>query len=69
MCKGNMKPDKINYSVDLNARFILIKDVPALVCDQCGEQFLDNEILQKIEDIIKKSKEYNIDFEIIRFAA
>ncbi len=69
MCRGNMKLDKINYSVDLKDRFILIKEVPALVCDQCGEQFLENEILQKIEKIIKDSKEQNIDFEIIRFAA
>ena len=39
MCKGNMVKGSINYPVDQDPRFLLIKYVPALICDQCGDFF------------------------------
>ena len=43
MCKGELIEKKVNYMVDLEKTIIIIKDVPAKVCDQCGEQYFDDE--------------------------
>ena len=59
----------INFPVDLKTRFVLIKEVPALVCDQCGEFFIDDEIHIQIENIIKKVKKANVELEVVKFAA
>ena len=69
LCKGEMQQENINYPVDLKDRFILIKGVPALVCKQCGEQYLNNDVLKKIERIVENAKKHNVEIEIIRYAA
>jgi len=69
ICKGDMEENVINFPVDLKTRFILIKGVPALVCKQCGEFFIDDKIHIQIERIVKKVKEANIELEVVKFAA
>ena len=36
MCKGELEKKKVNYFVDLENTIIIIKDVPAKVCKNCG---------------------------------
>jgi len=69
MCKGNLEKGLINYPVDARSQFLLIKDVPALICDQCGEYFFDDEIYAKIEGVVESAKKSNVEIEILRFAA
>ena len=60
MCKGN-------YMVDLEKTIIIIKDVPAKVCDQCGEQYFDDETSQNIEKIVNKLKDLSTEVTIINY--
>jgi len=69
MCKGDMKEGIINYPVDRENQFLLIKNVPALICQQCGESYLDDEVFAKIEEIVENIKGSNVEIEIIKFAA
>lgn len=69
ICKGEMKPQKINFPVDLENTFILVKEVPAIVCQQCGEYFLEDDIAKKIEEIAETAKSSNIEIEVLKFAA
>jgi len=69
MCKGSLEKGLINYPVDVESQFLLIKDVPALVCNQCGEYFLDDDIYAKIEGVIESAKKSNVEIEVLRFAA
>jgi YgiT-type zinc finger domain-containing protein len=64
-----MEEDIVNFPVDLKTRFVLIKEVPALVCEQCGEFFIDDKIHIQIEHIIEKVKELNVELEVVKFAA
>ena len=49
MCKGKMEAGKVNHIIDINGHIIIVKNVPALVCKQCGEYFLEHSIAVKIE--------------------
>ncbi|MFX0203667.1 MAG: type II toxin-antitoxin system MqsA family antitoxin [Candidatus Hodarchaeota archaeon] len=69
ICKGNMEENYINFPIDLKDHFILIKEVPALVCEQCGEFYIDDEIHIQIEKIVKKAKETNAELEVVKYAA
>lgn len=69
LCKGEMKEGKINLPLDLKESFILIKGVPALVCEQCGEYFVSDEILRKLEQVVEEAKSRNVEVEILQFAA
>ena len=69
MCKGNMKRGTTNYPIDRDSQFLLIKNVPALICDQCGEIFIDDNVFEKIEEIVESAQNSNVEIEILRFAA
>ena len=69
ICKGEMQTSVINFPIDLKTHFVLIKDVPADVCEQCGEFFIDDDVHIQLEEIDESTKKSNIEFEIIKFAA
>ena len=51
-CKGDMEKQLTNYIADLENCIIIIKNVPSLVCTQCGEKYYDNNTMKKIESIL-----------------
>ncbi len=67
MCKGELIEKKVNYMVDLEKTIIIIKDVPAKVCDQCGEQYFNDETSQNIEKIVNKLKDLSTEVTIINY--
>jgi YgiT-type zinc finger domain-containing protein len=69
ICKDTLRKGVINYSVDRGAQFLLIRDVPALICDQCGESFIDDKVYSKIEKIIENARQSNVEIEVLRYAA
>lgn len=66
-CKGNLNEKKINYMVDLENTIIIIKDVPAKVCIECGEQYFDDETSENIEKIVNKLKDLSTEVTIINY--
>ncbi len=51
MCKGDTVNKNTNYILDLDGSIIIIKNVPSLLCNQCGEIFYDNDVMKRIEKI------------------
>ena len=52
MCKGNIIETKHTYIQEFDNCIISIKNVPALVCSQCGEVCYSDEISEKSEEIV-----------------
>ena len=67
MCKGELIEKKVNYMVDLENTIIIIKDVPAKVCVQCGEQYFDDRTSENIESIVNKLKNLSTEVTIIKY--
>ncbi len=69
ICKGMLYKGIVNYPVDLGDKFILIKEVPADICNQCGEYYLDDEVFKQVEEIINhvKSANFGIEIEVVKF--
>jgi len=66
-CKGELEKKKVNYMVDLENTIIIIKDVPAKVCTQCGEQYFDDQTSENIEKIVNKLKDLSTEVTIINY--
>jgi len=61
MCKGIMKNGKTSLPYEFeDNRLIVIKSVPALVCGQCGEVFVDITVARIAEDIAKASEKEGV---------
>jgi len=52
-CKGNLKKSKTDFIVKIKNEVVSIKNVPAYICDQCGEAYFDAESSEKIDKIMK----------------
>ena len=67
MCKGELVEKKVNYMVDLESTIIIIKGVPAKVCNECKEQYFDDETSKNIENIVNKLKDLSTEVTIINY--
>ncbi len=48
---------------------IIIKDVPAQICENCGEYYLSEEISAKVMALAENAIKHHAEVEILRFAA
>jgi YgiT-type zinc finger domain-containing protein len=48
---------------------VIIKDVPAQVCENCGEYYLNDEITERVLSMAEEAVKKNVEVEILRFAA
>lgn len=53
LCKGEMKPGTTIHTVQLKNCVVVIKNVPCLKCEQCGEVVLSADTVEKIEHILQ----------------
>ena len=67
MCKGKSEKKLVNYFLDLQHMMIIIKDVPAEVCTQCGERYFDNEVMENLEKIVKNLKQMATEISIVNY--
>jgi YgiT-type zinc finger domain-containing protein len=67
MCKGNLESKLINHIVDFDGHITIIKNVPAKVCKQCGENFLDHNIAVKVEKLLDDYANRNVEVLIVNF--
>ncbi len=48
---------------------IIIKAVPAQICDNCGEYYLSDEISKQVMSLAENAIKQNAEVKILRFAA
>ena len=55
VCKSAVEERLITYVQQYKGRVIIIENVPAEVCTQCGEQLLRPEVAERIQKIVWES--------------
>ena len=56
LCGGNKKKGKTIFTVDLGFGVVVIRDVPATVCSQCGADWIEDAIASKLEEIVNDAR-------------
>jgi YgiT-type zinc finger domain-containing protein len=54
-CRGPVVQQRIEHLHRWEGRIFLIKDLLADVCEQCGETYLDPEVLERIDQAVSQS--------------
>ncbi len=52
-CQGTLKWRTTTYTDNRNGYDIVLHDVPAWVCDQCGEPLFDSTAVRNIQEILE----------------
>lgn len=53
-----------NKLLEENGHFIIVKDVPGLICENCGEVYFETDVILKLELIMSRNIS---ELEIISF--
>ena len=69
LCGGEMKSGKTAASFFIDEKIIIIKDVPAEVCADCGEAFTKSSVAGRIEDILDKAEILHTEMSVLHFKA
>ncbi len=67
VCKGELTKKVINHIVDINGHIIIIKNVPAEVCEQCGESFFENQVALALEKIVDEIVSNKAEITIVNY--
>lgn len=70
--KGKLKKEKVDIVRWWGKELVALNDVPALVCQSCGERYFDAKVSQKIEERIedaleRKAAVQKIDVPVLQF--
>jgi len=55
--------------LEKDGTIIVFKNVPALVCDQCGESCTDRDVTAKLLQIVKEEATKGKELELMRYPA
>lgn len=55
-CAGQFKKGTtaLTFQIDSN-RIVVVRDVPALICEQCGEETIDIDVAKIVEKQVEKA--------------
>ncbi len=70
LCKnGETKPGNVTVSLNKDETVVVIKDVPADVCVNCGEYYLSSAVASDILQKAEIAASRGVEVEIIRYVA
>lgn len=68
LCKGSMNNGKTSYVVDLDKCVIVVRNVPCLKCEQCGEVAFSNDVAQRLDEIVNSIKGLMTEVAIVEYS-
>lgn len=53
-CKGNLARSKVSYTATRKGYHLIVDDLPAWVCEQCGEPLFGEKAVDAIQELLRK---------------
>jgi YgiT-type zinc finger domain-containing protein len=68
-CKGRIIEEEVRVDFRWGDDLVVIEDVPAEVCQQCGETYFSPEVYKEMENLAKRKEQpiKHIAIDVIRF--
>ncbi|MCD6175201.1 MAG: type II toxin-antitoxin system MqsA family antitoxin [Planctomycetes bacterium] len=70
ICKqGQTNNGLTTVTLERGRTTVVIKDVPANICDNCGEYYLSETVTEKIQNLAEQAFQQGVEIEVLRYAA
>jgi YgiT-type zinc finger domain-containing protein len=56
LCGGEKQPGTTTCAVDLKFGVVVVREVPAFVCTQCGDAWIGDPVAAKLENIVAEAR-------------
>ena len=71
MCKyskgGDLIESTTTHVVDFKTHLIIVRNVPCMECDQCGEKYFTDAVAERLEKIVNEAKKFMQEVSIIDY--
>ena len=64
LCGGGRKPGTTTFTADLEFGVVVVRAVPAMVCSQCGADWIQDDAAARIEAIVQDAKKKRLQVEV-----
>ena len=65
LCGGNRRAGRVTHSVDLGSTVVVVRNVEAQVCDQCGEPWFEDTTVAQLERIVHEARARGVEVEVV----
>ena len=66
---GETAPGKVTVKLEQDGATVVIKEVPARVCQTCGEEYVDEEIAAQFLKIAEEATQAGVQIDVRRYIA
>ena len=66
VCGGSTKPGNTTFVADIGTGVVVVRNVKATVCSQCGEDWIDPETAEQIEQIVEQARARKDEVEVVK---
>ena len=68
LCKGNMEQGSTILPFDMkDGRVIVVLNVPARICEQCGEEYVDMDVVRNVEALLKSAEQGGLSMGFVEY--
>lgn len=67
LCGGEKQPGETIFAVDWGQGVTVVRGVPALVCRQCGETWIEDATAERLEGIVEEARRRQATVEVTRW--
>ncbi len=68
LCGGSKRPGVTTFTVELGFGVVVIREVPATVCSQCGTDWISDDVAEQIETLVDDARKKRLLVEVMSFA-
>jgi YgiT-type zinc finger domain-containing protein len=69
LCGGNRISGTATFSADRGGVVVVIRDVPATICDQCGEEWFEDGVVQALQESVEGARSRGAQIEVTSMSA
>ena len=70
VCKhGEVKAGETTMTIDRGNMVVVIRNIPALVCETCGEEYVSSEVMKELEIAVERARGAGVDVAVRYFKA
>ena len=65
LCGGDRVPGRTTFSADLGTGVVVVRNVPATVCDQCGAEWIADTTAVELEAVTDDARRRGAQIEVM----
>jgi len=65
ICGGRKARGKTLFATEVGRGILVVRNVPALVCGQCGEEWLDDSVVARLEALANDARARGVQLEVV----